>query len=434
MMLNKLLTKYFDTDSSELLSKSISYLIIRVLGTIFTFGFSYYVIKEYSSSTYGLISLAFSFFLILSVIGRLGLDINIVKHFSINNKSDDCGLFFQSLFFSFIFTSFLCLIIYWQSDYIVNRIFEKPKPELLPYLNWVLPSIPFWSITLISAHYLRAKKLNNWFVFFNSSSRFLFSLIFILILSLLISNDSLIVVKAHLISIILLSILSTFIAMVRLKKLTIKSKMKIFYFIKESLPIMYSSTTNMFINWIGIFILGIYTTSQEIGIFEISVKISLLLTFISQALNSILAPKIAQKYFEKDYSGFQSLVRLTTRVNFVSSLVLTFVILIFHRQLLGLFGEEFKDSFILLTILCLSQLIGAYCGSVGIILQMTGKQTIYHYLMVFALVILLIAMFVLIPLYGGNGAAISIFISMISWNVLGTIYIKRKMNFISYFR
>lgn len=431
-MINKILSKYFDTDSSELLSKSISFMIIRILGTIITFSFTFYVTSKYGADIYGLIALGFSVFLVVSVIGRLGLDIHIVKFFSLQKSNEDSGLFLISLLKSFLVTGLISLLIFWQNDFIVNEIFKEPKPELIPYLNWILPAIPFWSTTLLCANFLRSKKMNNWFVFFTSSSRFTFALIILLVIASYFS-DPLIVVQAHFFSVLIISILSFLIAISRFDTLKLKSKTSSWRFLKESLPIMYSSSINVLLNWIGVFILGAYTSNKEVGIFEIAVKLAFLLNFFLQALNSILAPKIAEKYNSGNIEGCQKMIKLSTKINFLISLSTSVVLIIFNQYILGIFGNEFKAAYVMFILLCLGQLVSAFSGSVGIILQMTGKQVIYQYLMILALAVSVIFMFILVPTYGGEGAAVASLLSMMTWNFLGLIYIKRKMNLKSYF-
>lgn len=430
-MISKILLKYFDTDSTELLSKSLSFLVIRVFGTLISFIFSYYVSKKFGADIFGLISLGFTFFLVISVIGRLGLDINIVKHFSIN-INDDTGLYMSSLLKSFVFTALLAFIAYSQGDFLVNSVFEVPKPELLPYLNWILLAVPFWSINLLNANFLRSKKKSSWYAFFNTSSRFLFALLILLVFSFYSSNP-LIIVQAHFFGLILISLLSSILVVLNFNGFQYKAKINTWKFVKDSLPIMYSSSIIVILNWLGTFILGIYSTNEVVGIFSICIKIAFLLNFVSQALNSILAPKIANIFAGGNLSECQKLVSFSVKINFLFSFFIGVIIVIFNKPILGIFGEEFKTGSIIFIILCLGQLISAFSGSVGVILQMTGRQVIYQYLMIIALFISLFFMFLLVPIYGGEGAAIASLISMLSWNVLGAAYIQKKLSLKSYF-
>lgn len=431
-MTKKWLDSLKEDDASELVKKGFSYLLIRVGGTVLSFLFAQYVSSTFGADIYGLVALGLSIFLIISVLGRLGLDINIVKFFSLNKANEDSGLFFQSILKVFITSSVLVGVLYWQREFLVMQVFKSPKPELLPYLDWILPAIPFWSVTVLSASLLRAKQMNNWFGFFNNSSRFTFALVLLFIFSF-ISSDPLIVVQAHFFAIVIAFVWSFSLASSKLTSKRFKSKTNSWVFTKESFPMMMSSSVLVILGWVGTFVMGMYRESDEVGIYNVAVKVATLLNFCLQAVNSILAPKIANKFAAGEKDSYQKLITLATSINFVISVFVAILILIFNQTILGFFGEEFKSAKNLLFLLCIGQIVSSYCGSVAVVLQMTGRQVVYQYFMLTALVLNLILMFTLTPIYGAFGAAIASISSMIFWNIGGAIYLRRRLKITTYF-
>ena len=91
-----------DSDFKEILSKGLSYILIRGLGIIINYAFIAYITKSFGASVFGLFSIAISVFMIVSVIGRLGVDIHLVKFYSIKNNLNDVGLFYKTLLKSFL--------------------------------------------------------------------------------------------------------------------------------------------------------------------------------------------------------------------------------------------------------------------------------------------------------------------------------------------
>lgn len=431
-LIEKWISKLKNGDSGELVTKGFSYLLIRIGGTFVAVIFSRFVTKNFGADIYGLFASGLSVFLIISVLGRLGLDINIIKFFSLNKANEDSGLFFQSVIKVFISSSLLAAVIYWQREFLVIDVFKSPKPELIPYLNWILPAIPFWSATLLSGSLLRAKGFNNWFSFFNNSSRFFFALILLFIFSF-ISSSPITIVQAHFFAIVIAFIWSFSLAFSKLNNKNFKSKTNSWKFTKESFPMMMSSSVLIILGWIGTFVMGIYRESDEVGIYTVAVKVATLLNFCLQAVNSILAPKIAQKFAAAENKDYQSLITLATNIIFVISVFVAILILIFNQTILGFFGEEFKSAKNLLFLLCIGQIVSSYCGSVGVVLQMTGKQVVYQYFMLAALVLNLILMFTLTPIYGAFGAAIASISSMIFWNLGGALYLKKRLKITTYF-
>lgn len=419
-------------DFKEILAKGLSSFLIRGIGIVMSYVFTVYVTNVFGASVFGLFSIAISIFMIVSVIGRMGLDINIVKYFSLKDNLKDSGLFFRVLIKAFVLSSFLSLTIFFFRENLTTHFFAKPKPELIPYLNWILLSIPLWVVTLICASVSRAQKNIKWFSFVSLVSRFFFSLIILFIL-LLFSKQPIIIAQAHFYGILVTTIIALYSSIRELKGLKLRTQSKSWDYIKESLPMMLSSSILIFLGWMDTFIMGIYKTDSEVGIYNVCIKIATLTTFTLLAINSILAPKIAKCYSEKNTKKYKELIQFSTKLNFIISSIIIGITLFFNKFLLGIFGDEFRNATVILVVLCCGQMINSFSGSVGIILQMIGKQKVYQYFVLSALVLNLFLTLALTPKYGGIGAAFSTVISMAFWNLGSAIYLKKRLGIISYF-
>lgn len=420
-----------DKESGEIISKGFSFLVIRVGGTIFSFAFTLYVTNKFGEVEWGLIALGFSIFTIISIFGRLGLDLYLVKFYSQDKNLNDTGVFYRSWLKVFLFSSLLSFLIYIFGEPLVNDVFLEPKPDLLPYLNWLLLSIPFWSAVFVSAGVMRARKMNKAFAFYTMAGRFAILILFIFFIS---HSDAIFVLKAHLISVVLLSISCLIHAIIILKKPTLRANQNTWTFVKESLPMMLSSSILVLMSWMDTFVMGIYENETEVGIYSVAVKITTLTAFSLQAINSILAPKIAKSYANNEAVVYKKLIQFSTKINFFITLAVVTLITIFSSFLLGLFGDGFQAGVGVLLILCVGQLINSLSGSVGVVMQMIGEQKMYQYFIVSALVINLILTLILTPIYGGIGAATATVISMIFWNISGAFYLKSNKNIRTYFK
>ncbi len=65
-------------------------------------------------------------------------------------------------------------------------------------------------------------------------------------------------------------------------------------------------------------------------------------------------------------------------------------------------------------------------GSVQVYLNMTGRQNIFQYILISAVLLNFTLNRTLIPIYGMNGAAFSYVASMFYWNLMATIIIYKK--------
>lgn len=419
-----------DDQSKEILTKGFSFLVLRLFGAVVGYIFTIYISNKYGADTYGLLALSFSIFLIVGVFGRLGLDTNIVKFFSQDKNDTEAGILYKSLLLTFIASIVFSYLVFFFRETIVLEFYKEPKPELLDYLPWILAALPFWNIAMICSSFFRAKKQSMLYSFMNFSSRFLFSLIILVIIAEY-SDNPILIVKAHFLAIIITAFLCIFLVHRKLS-FTSKTSVKSIPFLKESFPMLLSTSILIIMSMVDTQIMGVYESKTNVGIYTVAIKISALTIFTLQAINSILGPKIAYSFAENEKS-MQNLVSFSTKINFFITLSIGLVIIVFNQTILGFFGEEFKQGKLVLIILCIGQIINAISGSVGIILQMIGKQKVQQNFVLMALILNIILTFILTPRYGGEGAAISTVISMAFWNIGCAIYLKRKMGLITYF-
>jgi O-antigen/teichoic acid export membrane protein len=78
-------------------------------------------------------------------------------------------------------------------------------------------------------------------------------------------------------------------------------------------------------------------------------------------------------------------------------------------------------------ILLVGRLINIVSGSVGYLMNMTGYQKEYNYIMIISAVINIVLNYFLIPIYGIEGAAMASAISMVLWNIASVVFVKIKM-------
>lgn len=420
-----------DTDQKEILSKGFSFLGFSATGLFAGYLFSLFIAKVFGASVNGLIALSFSILMMVSMLGRLGIDLNLVKFYSDDdNFKNDSGLFLKVWLKAVVFSSLLALIVFLFRADIAIWIFNKP--QLTPYIKWTAPTIPLWVSVLLCASVFRARKNNRVYSFLDKTGRFSLSLILVLVLFIF-SDNPIITIKAHFYGTLLLALFSFVYVIKSFRSIDIKSHYNSWNFLKESFPMMLSSTILVFLGWIDTFILGVFEADDVVGIYSIALKVATLTSFSLQAINSILAPKIAAAYKQGEMNNFKKLIKFSTKLNFFITIFAVTGIILFRDWILYFFGEEFLAGATVLIILCVGQLFNSISGSVGVILQMTGHQKIYRNIVFLALIVNIILNIILTPMYGAIGVAISTVVSMILWNVIGAIYLKRQMNVITYY-
>lgn len=415
----------------DILSKSFGFIIFRGLGIIFGYAFTYLVASRYGASMNGLITLGFAVFMFASTVSTFGVDVHLVKYYSNPLKwKNEPGLFYKVYLKTFSLSLLITLILYLFRDLIVVQLFNKP--QFIDVYLWAIIAIPGWTMIKLSAGVLRAKGLNNWFSFFNNTGKFCFAFFLLLVFDFILISP-LNAIKAHFYAITFLSIIGFIVVYKNFKKITITGEENSWKFMTDSFPMLISTSIIVFLNWIDSFVLGIYVSDSEIGVYNVAIKIALGASFAMEAINSGLAPRVARLFYEKKRVELDKLVRFSTILNFIITVIITLILIIFNQFFLGLFGEEFKSGYWVLMILCLMHLLNSFFGSAAIIMQMIGYHKQYQYNAILTLILNLVLNFILIPTYGNIGAAVGTSVSLTIWFVLNAIFLKRKENLVTYF-
>tara|TARA_B100000575_G_scaffold221971_1_gene182369 strand:- start:6 stop:998 length:993 start_codon:yes stop_codon:yes gene_type:complete len=204
-------------------------------------------------------------------------------------------------------------------------------------------------------------------------------------------------------------------------------------FLNVSIPLMLAQSITFIMGWTDQFMLGAMTTPEDVGIYGVAFKYSTLAIVFLMSINSIAAPKIAEFYANNDIQGLKKTVRHSTKMIFWITTPIVLVFIIFSKIILGFSGEEFKLGITALFILLSGRFFSSICGPVGVVLQMTNNQHIFQNILLIAAVFNISLNYFLIPIYGINGAAFASFASLLFWNIVMVIVVKKKFGFYSFY-
>src|SRR6185312_10147174 len=97
-------------------------------------------------------------------------------------------------------------------------------------------------------------------------------------------------------------------------------------------------------------------------------------SFGLNAINTILAPVIAEHYAAGRHELLEQLMRRAAWMTFVSTTVLAAGLAVVGHYVLGLFGLGFAAAYVPLLILLVGEWLNTCAGSVGFLLTMTRYQ------------------------------------------------------------
>jgi O-antigen/teichoic acid export membrane protein len=179
---------------------------------------------------------------------------------------------------------------------------------------------------------------------------------------------------------------------------------------------------------IDIFLLGLLKGNDDVGVYNIILKISEIISFGLVIINFIIAPLIAKSFANDERVQLQRLVTQSARIVLMIGLPLLLLIIVFSKSILIFFGVNFFNSQQALLILCFGQLINILCGSVGMLLLMCGYQRFSVYSLAISTGFNIVFNIILTPEYGIVGTAIATATSLAMWNLLMYFFVRRKIN------
>jgi O-antigen/teichoic acid export membrane protein len=182
------------------------------------------------------------------------------------------------------------------------------------------------------------------------------------------------------------------------------------------------------------FMLGILSTSEDVGIYNIAFIISNILTLVYMGFNYSFAPVVSELYNNDRIPELSSLYASLTRA--VSIIVVpAFIWLVgFGDDLLRIFGHEFVVGQTALVVLGLGAVVRCAVGFVANLLMMSGYQRYNVVNIVVSTLLNIVLNLYFIPKYGVLGAAIATTISVVVISVVGLVQVRAFLGLSPYRR
>jgi O-antigen/teichoic acid export membrane protein len=178
-----------------------------------------------------------------------------------------------------------------------------------------------------------------------------------------------------------------------------------------------------------ILMLGVLEGPADTGIYHIAVRIAGIALFVFFAVSAFAAPRIAELHSRNEtveLVAFAAKVRLAIGLPTVLGLaVLAFA----GPQLLTLFGDQFRDAYYPMMVLCIAVAARALAGPVDNLLTMTGKQNQLARVLAVVALLNLAANALLIPRFGIRGAAFATSGSIVTEMIWVSILAGRHIGF-----
>ncbi|MDR6663079.1 O-antigen/teichoic acid export membrane protein [Tardiphaga robiniae] len=172
-----------------------------------------------------------------------------------------------------------------------------------------------------------------------------------------------------------------------------------------SLPILLVESFYLLLSYTDVLVLQQFVSSDEVGVYFAVVKTLALVSFIHYAMSATTAHRFTEYHAAGDKDRLAAYVTHAIKWTFWPSLAATLVLLALGKPLLWLFGPQFTGGYDIMFIAAIGLVVRAAIGPVERLLNMLGHQHICAVAYASAFVMNLVLCLVLVPKFGGHGAA-----------------------------
>jgi len=425
MIFNKLIN--LDKNTKDVFLKSSSTVLIQIIGISARLLTSIFLGRILGASGLGDVNLINQVITVLIVVSMFGMDHVLVKKISIGffdkNRNSIGNTIYSSLIINISIAIVLTVLGVLGAGFI-SDLFSTPKIKT-PLTLSVLVLVPQTISTIFSCVVNGFDKIwqSRLLKDFSTSLFVLFGLGISWALNIRIDIFSVILI--YVIARMLTFMMATLYLKKIFKPIFIKGAIDK-SMLKMAKPLFFVSATTLLTSSVDIFMLGWLTDSSNIGLYTVTTRLVLFIAFFLQITNSAISPKIATFFAKNQIKEINVMVRQVTFWLIIIGVLSTLFFLLFGHSILGLWGDEFKEAYYCLIILCFGQLVNISTGCSGVLLIMSGNERVFSIISVIFLILNIILNYILINLYGIVGAAIATSTSIILENILRVIIAKKK--------
>lgn len=199
--------------------------------------------------------------------------------------------------------------------------------------------------------------------------------------------------------------------------------------LKSLLPLAMMSSLHLVNQNTDMVMLGLFRDAAEVGYYKIAVSGAGFVIFGLSAIQVVAMPYVSRFFSGREHDRLQRLAAACAGASTLLALPVIGIYLLWGRELLAfVYGETFVASWGPLLILSGAQLVNGFFGIVWPLLVMTGHERAGFRGLAIATVVNVGLNAALIPAWGAAGAALATGVSILIWNLLFWLAVRRYLD------
>ena len=171
---------------------------------------------------------------------------------------------------------------------------------------------------------------------------------------------------------------------------------------------------------------GLFLPADDIALLGICLRMAVLVGFVSQIGYQIVLPDLAALQSFEQRSAKNNLLLQANVLGLVIPLCSILGIVLFGKQILGLFGDTYRSGYVLLILFTVGQIVRTFFGLNAHLLNFSGLQIETAKASLLALICLVIAAPVLTTRFDLVGLSIAVLLGDLVWGL--SLCISARLN------
>ncbi|MGB9961585.1 oligosaccharide flippase family protein [Halobacterium sp. MBLA0001] len=326
-------------------------------------------------SAYGVFTYAKSILTILLTFADLGA-MNAILRFVPANQDDDAkqnqilGLAFSTVL---VCSLVLAGVIFYFSPVITE--WTLGETALTTTLRAMMFAVPLLIFVQVIATVFRSINLPEYQVLLSSICRPGFQLVVVGGAAVLLGTLTEVVIAFVLSGVAAALVgIALFLRRTTFKPTLTGAREEVSEFYNFSLPIAFNKAGSVMYSRADILMVGLFLPSSAVGIYNVAVLVSRLISLPLGAFGQLFPPVISELYSGGKMDEISSLYSRVTRWMFTIALLPGLAVIAYAETVLQIFGSDFTAGASVLVLFSVSQLVNAAVGPSGHLLMMTEHQ------------------------------------------------------------
>jgi O-antigen/teichoic acid export membrane protein len=189
------------------------------------------------------------------------------------------------------------------------------------------------------------------------------------------------------------------------------------------LPLIFGMALTSVSSRSDVMLLTLFRSAKEVGIYSAAFQIASILAIVLQCVETVILSRLSKSIQDNDVQSLTFFYSSGLSLGYLIGLPLFIAFMIFNKELLAVYGGDFKDAGLCLQVLSVAQIFNLATGSANAILVFSGRTTIVFINSFVVCAIQISLNYLLVPNYGILGASTSFCMAYLTLNLLRVLQV-----------